>query len=501
MNYERIIAQNQAEIAQKDAIILDLKHQLDQLKKYIFGRKSERFVSSDIEGPNLFSGLEEPLNAIEGSQAQAVEETITYTRKKATNQKGRQLLKDIPSGMLVQETILEPNDKPENVVELGKEVSLKLGYIPGKFFIKQLTRKKYIDKEAGTIHIAPMPTEAIERCEADTSLLSHIAVSKFVDHLPEYRQLQIYKRDGMEIPASTINGWTHSIANYITPLVEEIKKQILSSGYIQMDESTIKVLKSKSQNIGYMWVMCDPKTKMSYFDFHHGRGGIIPIELLKTYNGNLQTDGYDAYQKLSAIYSSINHSACMAHARRKFDEAKSNDEQRSKWMMQKMQKLYTVEQHCRDKGFTADQRLTERQEESIPILNEMKTWLDHELLKVTPRSPIGQAIGYTLNLWSLLIKYAYDGKLEIDNNLVENAIRPLALGRKNYLFAGSPDAAINIGKFYTIFSSCKALEINPYDYMKWVLDTLPNHSINEISLFTPWAYKNKVQILEHIDLM
>lgn len=485
MNYEAIIAQ-------KDAQILDLQHQINQLKKYIFGRKSERFVSTVPEGPNLFSSIEEQQIVDATPQVQTPEETITYTRKKESKHKGRQLLENIPAGIPVQEVIIEPSDKPETSIKIGEEISLTLCHKPGSFFVKKLIRPKYADKATDTIYIAPLPAQAIPKCEADSSLLTQVVVSKFVDHTPEYRQLQMYKRDGIDIPASTINGWTHAVADYITPLIEQIKSQILSSGYIQMDESTIKVLKSKNQNLGYMWVMCDPKSKMTCFEFHHNRSAKIPLETLKTYSGKLQTDGYEAYQKIPLINTSVSHSACMAHARRKFDEAKNNDQQRSEWMLQKMQKLYAIEQRCRDEGFTSDQRLTQRQEHSLPILEQIKTWLDNEMLKVTPRSPIGNAIGYTLKLWSLLIKYAYDGELEIDNNLVENAIRPLALGRKNYLFAGSPDAAVNIAKFYTLFSSCKALQINPVDYLQWVLDTLPNATIKDIAYFTPMSFKAKL---------
>lgn len=492
MNYDEIIAEKDSIIAKYEQELVSLSHQLEQLRKIIFGRKSERHVTLPYQGPNLFSHIEDPSLGEDPKELES-DETVTYTKKKNSTHKGRQLMDNLPAGIPVEEQVIEPKDKPESAVLFGKEISSKLGYKPGKFFIKQTIRPKYVEQRTGEIFIAPKPSEAIEKCEADTSLVSHIIVSKFVDHTPENRQIKIFKRDGVEIPPSSMNGWTHSVADLITCVVTSVKKQILASDYIQMDESTIKVLKTKSQSLGYMWVINDPKSRMCFFEYHPTRASEVPIECLTNYKGKLQTDAYEAYQIVAAINKYIDHYGCLAHARRKFVEAETNDKKRSDWMVIKLKKLYAIESICKERNYDAIQRKSIRKEEAIPILNEIKAWLDEQIALVAPRSPIAKAIGYMLNHWNRLEKYAQTGDVEIDNNWVENAIRPLALGRKNYLFAGSPKAAENIAKFYTLFNSCSALDLNPKEYLKWLLDNLPDAKVNQAENYTPLAYKKLIQ--------
>jgi transposase len=491
MNYEAIIAEKVTINLQLRQENIELKYQLAKLQRMLFGRKSERHVTDPYGGPNLFSDQLPPVTAPEPEV-----ETISYERKKNANHKGRRLIDGLPADLQRVIEIIELEGLPESTVRIGEEQSNKLGYKPGKFFIAQQIRPKYKDTLTEQICIAPKPEQAIDKCEADTTLLAYSVVSKFVDHTPEHRQLQIFKRDGVNIPSSSYNGWTHAVADYITPIVAHIRKSILDSGYIQMDESTIKVLKTDHQGLGYMWVTNDPKSRMVSFDFHPSRSKEVPKQILIDYSGKIQTDAYSAYKSTVKDQPELDQYGCMAHARRKFVEAENNDKQRSHYLIKELQKLYAIEQRCRDEGMTDLQRKNERAEHSIPILKAIKDWLDDQILKVVPNTPIGKAMAYSLNNWLLLQKYAYTGDVEIDNNLVENAIRPLALGRKNYLFAGSPEAVHNIAKFYTLFGCCKALQINPYDYLKWILDTLPKFKITDIHQFTPLAYSTHLGKLE-----
>ncbi len=494
MNYEAEIAQRdqkimafEAQAAQMQQKIIDLTYQLEKLQRMLFGKKAERFVSAPYDGPNLFSCLETEQPPQVQAEPVAVTHVPAHNRKK-TNQKGKTLLEKLPSDISVDETVLEPSEKSEQSVYMGAEIQRKLAYKPGKFYIKQLNRPKYVDRQTGKIYIAVKPNEAIERCEADTSLIVDVVVSKFVDHIPEYRKQQQYKRDGVVIPSSTMNDWTHRTAEYLKPVAEAIKQAIVGTKYVQVDESTIKVMQKDKTKIGYMWVINSPQLRMSYFDFYEGRGSNIPKLMLENYEGDLQSDGYNAYEVLEKVNSNMNYFNCWAHARRKFEDSLNYNKELSDIVLTKIQKLYKVEQRCRDENLNDDERKSKRQEMSKPILQELKEYLDHQALVQISGTPISKAIGYTLNRWAKLIAYVDHGHIEIDNNLVENAIRPLALGRKNYLFAGSKNAAKNIGIYYTIFSSCKALHINPTTYLMWVLKELPNQTIKDIAKFTPEAY-------------
>jgi len=501
MNYELLLAEKdniiesrelqfKAILVVKDKKISDLQHQLDNLKKMIYGKKSERFIPNPYTGPNLFSHLDQDPTAIEALPQQTGETTkqvVTYQREVKSKHAGRKLLDNLPN-TIKREEVLLPVEHSTEAIHIGDEVTEQLAYKPGKIYVIQQIRPKYKEPSTGKIVIAQLPAQAIDKCEAHSSLIAHVVVSKFVDHLPEYRTQQIFKRDGVVIPPSTMNGWVHKIGNYIAPIAIEIKKQILATGYLQMDESTIKVLKKDKTHTGYMWVVNSPQLSMSYFEYYKTRNKEVPKLILNDYEGSIQSDGYQAYEYIDGLISEITHYCCMAHARRKFIEATKNDKKNAEKILIKIQALYDKERYCRENENTHEQR-KEKRKESIVILNELKEMLDKTALFIIPNSPIGQAIAYTLKRWDKLSKYAYTGHIEIDNNLVENAIRPLALGRKNYLFAGSHDAAANIAIYYTVFSSCKCLGVDPRKYLMWVLDNLPNHTIQQVNQFTPLAFK------------
>lgn len=509
MNHEVLVAQNQElerqvqQLCQilslKDATIekqngklasfseqiLYLKLQLEYLQKQLFGRKSEKFVPEPIQQLNLFQ-TQTPENPVSEPQP-AKTQTVTYERK--TNHQGRKLIENC-GHLPIIEQIIEVEHQ-ENDIKIGEEITQKIGIEVEKLYIRRIIRHKYKNAQTGEIKIAPMPAEALPKCEADETLLAHVVVSKFVDHTPEYRQQQILKRQGVEIAPSTMNTWTHQIAELIHSIALEIRKSIIASGYLQMDESPIKVLftKTKGSHQGYMWVMVDPVSKNTYFEYQKGRNREGPKLMLKDFKGKIQSDGYAVYDAIDATMDDVEHYNCWAHARRKYVEAVSNDAKLANEMLVMIQKLYRIEAACREQNLTTEQREAIRADESQPILTQIKTWLDEKSLPVTPASPIGKAMAYTIKRWHNLKKYAQNGIVEIDNNLVENAIRPLALGRKNYLFAGGHAAAQHIATFYTIFSTCKAQGINPHEYMVWLLQNIAQTPINQIQTLTPAAYK------------
>lgn len=503
MDLQLIIANQSACIEQQAAIIKsyeDFKITMEEkyatllfnyenLCRQVFGKKSERFIPDLSNAPNLFSHLDTEEVKAEESIKEQVTEHVSYTRKK-TNHKGRTLIQN-HSHLRCETTILTLENTEEYLSEIGSKVKDLLAISPADLYIKREQSIVYKNTATGEIVYKPFTEQGIA-CEADTSLLAHLPVSKYVDHLPEYRLQQQLKRQEIVIPSSTMNDWMHKVAESIKVVAEQTKQDILSGNYIQIDESSIPVLfeKKGSTHKGYMWVVIDPKTKNTYFEYQPGKDKEVPKLMLKDYKGTLQSDGYQVYEYVEGIYQFIDHCCCWAHSRRKFTEALNSNKEKTQEALVLIQKLYEIERHCREIEYSEEQRKEYRHKYSMPILNELKDWLDQKSLTILPKSPLGKAITYCLKRWDKLIKFAHSGDIEIDNNNVENAIRPLALGRKNYLFAGGHEAARHTSYFYTIFSTCKAIQVNPYNYLKWYLDQLPYIKVNQIANYTPVAYKN-----------
>ncbi|MCF8377913.1 MAG: IS66 family transposase, partial [Bacteroidales bacterium] len=361
-------------------------------------------------------------------------------------------------------------------------------YVPGKLEVHRIVRPKFIigsNDEKTNIVIADLPSLPIPRGNAGSGLLAHILISKFVDHLPFYRQVQMFRRKDIHLAESTLNGWFAATCRLLEPLYENLKKQLLSSDYLMADETPLPVLtkdKPGATHKGYQWVYYSPDKRLVLFDYRKTRSREGPDDILKNYSGFLQTDGYEAYSNLKNK-DSITLLACMAHARRYFDKAKDNDLKRAEHAMDLFQKLYAIEREA--KQLQTDEIEALRQEKSIPVLNEMQSWLKDEIYNVTPKSAIGKAIAYTLKLWPRLIRYTQQGRFHIDNNLVENSIRPVALGRKNYLFAGSHDAAQNAAMIYSLLATCKINNIEPFHWLKNTLDTIPDHPANQLQELLP----------------
>lgn len=479
--------------------ILELKAQLNELRRMIFGSKSERFVPVSNGQLNMFDSEQEVLSDVEQQELEQV--TIEKHTRKKSKHKGRSLIAGL-SHLPVREIPIEVPHS-ENSACIGQVERSTLAYKPGKFYIYKEIIKKYKEPESGAITPVNFPIQAIQRCEAHISLLVYICIAKFVDHLPEYRLRQMFKRDGVEIPPSSMNGWVHKSAELYRPMADLIGRKILNSGNIMVDESTIRVMEGKKNktHTGWMWVLYSPALRCVQFIYHQGRTHNIPIELLKEYSGKYQTDGYDGYETLDKLNKKVNHSLCNAHARRYFEKALDNDGPRAEYAMKVYQSLYKVEAQIRtyrkeNENMSIEEFYTfraEQRKELLPLINEFKNWLDKNALEVLPQSLIGKAINYVLKRWQKLTKYITDGELEIDNNLIENTIRPLALGRKNFLFAGNREAAANIAVFQTILGTCKHMNINPAQYMTWYLENIAHITINNIHTLSPWEYKKKMK--------
>lgn len=460
----------------------ELKRQLAELKRMIFGSKSERFIPIDTSQLALFEAL------IHEKEAELNTHTITYQRDKKKPEKEKPVRTVIPSHFPRVEEIIEPKNIPEGAVKIGEEITELLEIKPLTVFVRRIVRPKYaLPKEQGII-IAELPSLPIPKGNASSSLLTFILISKFVDHLPLYRLLQIFKRQNLVISKSTIGGWVSKTSMLLEPLYDSFKEKFLEDAeYIQADESPIKVQdrdKKKALHQGYMWVYRKPDDKLILFDYNKGRSKKVPEEFFENFTGTLQSDGYKAYQNLTTK-GTISLLGCMAHARRYFEKALDNDPKRADHILLLIQKLYSIESVLKEREASVVLINRFRMRYANPILNELELYLIAHKDNVLPKSSIGVAIRYTLNIYQNLKYYINDGRYEIDNNTIENAIRPLAIGRKNYLFAGSNQAAQNIAMFYSFFATCKTLDINPYHWLSDVIDRIPEHKANKLFELLP----------------
>lgn len=490
IDYKALYEQSQIAIA-------SLTHQLEQLKKMIFGSKSERFVAVDdkADSPQLSLGLDaETVAACKITDAKKV--TVIRTKTEVTENKpkahpGRMKL---PEHLRRETTVLMPDTDVTGLKKIGDEVTEVLDFIPGELIVKQFIRPKYVQPTSeitNTVITASLPGRIMEKCMAGERLLAQIIVDKYVDHLPLHRQLQRFQRAGITIAQSTINDWVKTVLNHVAALYEAHKQILLACGYLHADETPLKVLdenKKGTTHQGYYWVYHNNIEKLVLFDYRPGRGREGPNDILNSFQGYLQVDGYvgyDDFEKREGII--LLH--CMAHARRKFSEAMQNDKSRATYALKLFQQLYDIERQIKDEALTADRVLQLRQQQAVPILKALKEWMTAEYVKVLPSSPVGKAIAYCLPRWEKLSIYTANAILNIDNNPVENAIRPVAIGRKNYLFAGSHEAAQRAAMIYSLFATCRLHGINPYEWIKDVLERMHLYTTTNIADLLPQNWK------------
>ena len=461
-----------------------LKQQLNDLKRLIFGSKSERFIPDDKSQLHLFETLEE-------AAAERQTEEISYTREKSVKEKKQAIRVKLPAHLPRVEEIIEPENIEEGSKKIGEEITEILEYNPANIFVRKFIRPKYAKPNSEGVVIAELPSLPIPNGNAGASMFAHLMVSKCIDHLPFYRQIQIFKRQNLILSDSTLNGWFNATADLLSPLYDVLQKQVLQSDYIQADESPIGVQDSHKKgtlHTGYQWVYRSPIERLVLFKYHPSRERKAPEAMLKNFSGSLQTDGYQAYQNMSTK-GDITRLACMAHARRYFEKAQENDKARAEYMLTQMQRLYEIERKARERNIDRctrfETRRRYRQLYAKPVLAEINDWLNKNITQVLPKSAIGKAVAYTLNLWPQLEEYINNGKYEIDNNLIENAIRPLALGRKNYLFAGSHKAAQRAASFYSFFATCKINDVEPLAWLTDVLNRIPEHKANKLHELLP----------------
>lgn len=485
---EDVISGKESDISKLTAELAAEKFKNAQLQRLIFGAKRERFILSDI--PEQLKLEFEP-KTLEVEQAVSDEREairVAYLRKKVKKKHpGRMAL---PTHLPVVETIIEPSEDTADMVCVGQEISEELDYTPAKLHINRTIRPKYITKEdelGNQKQVIGELNRPIHKCIASAALLSMIFTDKFIYHLPYYRVRQHLSQMGVPIPTSSFESWVKLGAEHIKPLYAVHRLYVFSQIYQQIDESPIKVQDKDKPGMlhqGYMWVRYAPLSKAVLFEYYKGRGVKEPLHDLANFKGYIQTDGYSGYTHLAKTIG-ITHLSCWAHARRYFDKALQNDQHRASKVLKLIQILYAIEALAREDNLTHQQRHELRLEKSLPIINEIGAYIYEQRSLVLPKSPIGVAFEYCANRWISLQNYLKDGMLEIDSNLIENSIRPLALGRKNYLFAGNHEAAENIAMFYSFFGTCKKNDVDPQAWLTYVINNINDTKASQLKYLLP----------------
>lgn len=495
-----------------------IKEELAWFRRQIFGQKRERFVPSDPAQLQMNLG-------VQSSDSSAAElEQISYQRRKKKTKAKPSGRKPWPADLprLVIEIFPEVDDS-ENYHIIGHEITEELEYQPERLYVKQYRRPKLMRKQQVMEQDeAPEPqfvVAALERplpkLSVGTRLLAQIICDKYLDHLPLYRQIKRLERHGVKLAKATVSGWIMALCELLDPLFQANRQLVLHSSYLQIDETTIGVLdplKAQPKQIGkkakapppgkahrgYYWVYHDPLNGLALFDYHPGRGGQYPRETLQDFKGTIQTDGYKVYEAFDQ-QPEITLIGCLAHLRRKFFEAQTGSYATEiDTALSFIRRLYLVEKRARNlmAHIQSPQeaqilRYQLRERWVKPQVQAAKEWLEQQAQnpKVLPQSRFGKAITHALKRFEYLQRYLEDGRLEIDNNLVENQIRPIALGRKNYLFAGSEKAAQNAGNLYALLAAAKIHGLNPTEYLRDLIETIPNHPINRIEELLPHRWK------------
>jgi len=472
-----------------------LREKVDALVRLLYGKKSEKLDPDQLMLLQSMEGLES--KKVEAPVAAEADAGAASPSRHARRHEGPR----IPEHLPVEEEVLDPDlvkAEPEAWRYIGDEVSEHLDYEPAKFWKHRLIRRKYARKDSPYLPpvIAPLPPKLQDRCLAMPSLIAQVLVSKYADHQPLYRQEQMYRqRHGVRIPRQTLCRWTALAADTLEPIYKLIREGQQSHPYLQIDETPIRYLKPGAGKApqGYFWVSNVPGGDVVYH-WHTGRGAEKLHRIVDTnFSGTVQCDGYKAYTSFQKQRAGpIELAACWAHARRKFYEAKERDPTVCKWMLRQIAQLYRIESRLRQQKAGSALRLTVRASESAPILRRIKRALFKLKPRYLPKSDLGKAVAYVINQWSGLELYLKNGAIEIDNNLVENAIRPTKLGMKNWLFIGSETSGQTSAILFTIIESAKRHGLEPYAYIRHLLETLPSATNWNLHKLTPQAYAKTI---------
>lgn len=489
-----------------------LLHRLAVIERFMFGHKSERVVEGQQEIPFDPTAVPpQPASPPSDPEDSASQETSSNATKRKGAHGRRKIPDDLPR---VDEVIPVPPEEMvcnlcgEEKTEIGEEVSEQLDLLPGHIFVRRRRRKKCACPRCeGNISIAPKPQDSIEGGLPAEGLLSEIIVGKFDDHIPLYRLEEIFARHGVEIPRSDQCDWLRECAKLLSPITRAMHADVLLSYIIRLDETTVPVQDPLGgpTRTGRLWAyLGDEQHPHVVFDYTPNRSSDGPRAFLAGFQGRYaQADAYKGHDflfKPGAIREgTIIEVGCNAHARRKAYEARASDSLNSHAVIAFYRQLYKVEEEAR--GRSPDERTRIREEKARPIWNGFRKWLESALPTVLPKSPMGEALGYLDGQWCALTRYLEDGRLQIDNNDTERVLRSVAIGRKNWLFAGNDKAAARHAVFYTLIETCHRHEVNTWLYIQDVLKGVGTTPQSEIAELYPhrWKLRHPTAALPALD--
>jgi transposase len=479
----------QGVVAEQFQTIQQLLWRVAQLEKQLYGASSEGQTGRTLSKEQILLSLFPPA-VVAASAEVVVPVTAEPAEPRVRRQPAVQVLEVVTKRIEPEEKVCAHCGKTK--CEIGCEKSERFEYVPAKIIRHEILRPKLACVcQQGGVSVAPLPLQVMEQGQAGASLVAQVLLSKYADHLPLYRQQQQFARLGVNFPASTLGDWVEKGAWWLQPLVREMKRTLLAGDYVQVDETPVRVQDPDVAGkcaTGWLWVLGKPGGDV-IFEFHPGRGKVCAQELLGNFQGYLQRDGYGVYGSLAKDNAGLIPVGCWAHARRKFVEALAEQTPETLFLVGELRKLYWIERHARDEALNAAQRKQLRAEKSQPILTALRPRLEALREQTLPQSPLGKAVRYSLNEWTALTQYLEDGRLEIDNNLTENAIRPSAVGKKNWLFIGHPKAGWRAAVIYTLIVSCRRHGIEPWEYLREVLQRLPGLQQSELHTLLPANWK------------
>ena len=470
-----------------------LENRIDWLEKQLFGSRSEKRLplTPDALQPSLFG---DELTPEEQAAITAETEKAGKEIEKSVKPRSKPVRRELDlTGLPVHETHVYPEGTvnqdgtlKEGYVEIGTEVTQRIRKVPAKVYVDSIIRHKVIrvgtgigdetaDDDKTTVLIAPLPPAPIEKGMADESILADIIISKYLYHLPFYRQIEQFRECGLRIPNSTIMGWFEVAVDQLRYLYMLLRQRVMSSQYIHVDESTVPIIDNEKHKArkGYLWCVVDGIDKNVFFFNDRGsRSKETARKLLGSYRGVFQSDGYEAYDQF-CNKQGVQGAACWAHARRYWVNAYKEDEKLASQMIALIARLYKVEKEADELGLTTVERKEKRRKESYPVIRLIEKWCLDTYPKVLEKSLVGKAIAYTYGLLERLSIYINDGRIDIDNNAAENAIRQLALGRKNWLFCGNDAAADRAAIVYSLISTCRNANVDPRQWLEHVLLEIP----------------------------
>lgn len=482
-------------VAQKDQQINKLTDQLAWFRHKLFGSRGEKYIAEDPNQRKIDWGGVDVLPEEKVAIEDAEKELIAYERRKPGKEKKKAVRQPLPDHLRREVEVIEPEGIQDSWVRIGVEATEILEHKPGEIYVRRIERPKYAVKQAATvedvangqdaeeapaIRIAPMPLLPLPRSNAGSSLLAELMMNKYCYHLPFHRQIAMLKMVGVRSPASTVNGWFQGSGDLLRALYLRLKDIVLESDYIQVDESTIPVINNEKHKASkaYLWMVRSVIHNLVFFHYDKGsRAQRVVVDILKNYQGAVQTDGYQAY----SIYENkqgVLLLGCWAHARRKFSESLQEDKVGAEYALAQIAKLYQVEEMATDQELDFGQRAELRKRLAYPIMCAFEKWIEGYYPKTLPGGRINKALSYTYNIFMRLSRYHLDGRYLPDNNLAENAIRPLAVGRKGYLFCGNHESAENAAIMYSLLGCCKASDVNPREWLTDVFAKIAHYNSN-----------------------